>query len=459
MIDIFNKIKKIHFVGIGGSGMSGIAEVLLNLGYKVSGSDIKDSEIIKRLRKLGAKIYLKHKKENVKNVDVVVYSSAVKKDNPEILEAKRRNIPVIPRIEMLAEIARMKYTISICGTHGKTTTTSMVSTILDYCRYDPTVIIGGKFKNIGSSAKLGKGKFVVVEADESDGSFLKLSPYVVICTNIDNDHLDYYKSIENLKNAFLQHFNSVPFYGFNIVFGDDKNIKQILPYLQRKFYTYGLNCENNFVARNIQLTEIGSVFDMYFENKYIGQIKLKVLGIHNILNALAAASFGVVVGLDFKEIRTALNEFLGVERRLEYKGNLRIDGYKIDVYDDYGHHPTEIYYTIKALRTKTSKKIIVIFQPHRYTRTKILYKNFKFGFTSEEKIFILPIYPANEKPIKGVTSKLIYDELKKSNFDVEIYSEKKFLDLLRCYKGDCVVLTLGAGNVYKIGEDLIKKYG
>ncbi len=459
MIDIFNKIKKIHFVGIGGSGMSGIAEVLLNLGYKVSGSDIKDSDIIKRLRKLGAKIYLKHKKENVKNVDVVVYSSAVKENNPEILEAKSRNIPVIPRIEMLAEIARMKYTISICGTHGKTTTTSMVSAVLDYCKYDPTIVVGGKFKNIGSSAKLGEGKFVVVEADESDGSFLKLSPYIVICTNIDNDHLDYYKSMENLRHAFLQHFNSVPFYGFNIVFGDDKNIKQILPHIQRKFYTYGTESENDFVAKNIELSEKGSSFDIYFKNKHIGGIKLKVLGIHNVLNALATSSFGVIAGLDFKKIKIALNEFLGVERRLEYKGSIKIDDCRIDIYDDYGHHPTEIYHTIKALKTKTNKKILVIFQPHRYSRTKILYKNFKFGFTHDEKILLLPIYPANEKPIKGVNSKLIYDDLRNNGFDVEMYDDKKLINLLRCYKNDFVILTLGAGNVYKIAEVLIKKYG
>jgi UDP-N-acetylmuramate--alanine ligase len=243
MLDIFNKIKKVHFIGIGGSGMSGIAEVLLNLGYKVYGSDIKNSNVIKRLKALGAKIVLGHKKENVKNVDVVVYSSAIDENNPEILAAKKLNIPVIPRIEMLAEIARMKYTISVCGTHGKTTTTSMVGLLIDKCGYDPTIVVGGRFKNIGSSAKLGKGKFIIVEADESDGSFLKLSPYIVICTNIDNDHLDFYKNINNLKKAFLQHFNSVPFYGFNILFGDDKNILSLLNQIKRKFYTYGLDKE------------------------------------------------------------------------------------------------------------------------------------------------------------------------------------------------------------------------
>lgn len=458
MHDIFNKIKKIHLIGIGGSGMSGIAEVLLNLGYTVSGSDIKNSDVINKLKKLGAKIYIGHKKENVKDVDVVVYSSAIDSNNPEIIESKRRNIPVIPRIEMLAEIARMKYTISVCGTHGKTTTTSMTGALLSYCKYDPTIIVGGKFKNIGSSAKLGKGKFIVVEADESDGSFLKLSPYIIICTNIDNDHLDYYKSMQNLKKAFLKHFNSVPFYGFSIVCGDDKNIRSILPNIQKKFYTYGIGSNNDFIAKNIKLTSEASSFDVYHKDKYIGNIELKVLGIHNVLNALAVASFGIIVGLDFNKIRKALKEFLGVERRLEYKGCVNINGYKVEIYDDYGHHPTEIYYTINALKTKTNKKIIVIFQPHRYSRTKILYKEFKFAFIHAEQVLLLPIYPANEKLIKGVSSKLIYDELRNNNIKVKMYKEERLIEIIKNYKGDCVILTLGAGNVYKIGEDLIKKY-
>jgi UDP-N-acetylmuramate--alanine ligase len=457
MLDIFNKIKKVHFIGIGGSGMSGIAEVLLNLGYKVYGSDIKNSNVIKRLKALGAKIVLCHKKENVKNVDVVVYSSAIDENNPEILAAKKLNIPVIPRIEMLAEIARMKYTISVCGTHGKTTTTSMVGLLIDKCGYDPTIVVGGRFKNIGSSAKLGKGKFIIVEADESDGSFLKLSPYIVICTNIDNDHLDFYKNINNLKKAFLQHFNSIPFYGFNILFGDDKNILSLLNQIKRKFYTYGLDNNNDFIAKDINLNFNYSEFKAFYKDKFLGKIKLKVVGIHNVLNSLSVLACGTICGFEFKKIKLALEEFQGVERRLEFKGKIFINGCDVDIYDDYGHHPKEIFYTIKALKSKVgNKKIIVVFQPHRYTRTKILYKEFSKGFLKENKIFIMPIYPANEKPIKGISSKLIYDDLKQKGFDVEYFSYDK---LLNSIEKDCVILTLGAGDVYKISEYLVEKYG
>ncbi len=455
MRDVFNKIKKVHFVGIGGSGMNGIAEVLLNLGFKVSGSDIKNSDVIKRLRSLGAKIVLKHSKNNIKNTDVVVYSSAISKDNSEIVEAIKRGIPVISRIEMLAEIARMKYTISICGTHGKTTTTSMVGLLIDKCGYDPTIVVGGKFKNIGSSAKLGKGKFIVVESDESDGSFLKLLPYIVICTNIENDHLDFYKDMNNLKKAFLEHFNSVAFYGFNILCGDDKNICSLLPHIKRKFYTYGIKENNDFVARDIN--ESYTQFSVYYKGKRLDKINLNVLGVHNILNALGVFACGVICGFNLKDIKYSLETFYGVERRLEFKGRIKLNNSIVDVYDDYGHHPTEIFYTLNALKKKLKdKKIIVIFQPHRYTRTKILYKEFSKGFLKENKIFLLEIYPANEKPITGVTEKLIYDDLKNKGFDVEYFDYKR---LLSSIKDNSVILTLGAGDVYKISNSLVEKYG
>lgn len=460
MLEVFSKVKHIHLVGIGGSGMSGIAEVLLNLGYKVSGSDIKNSEVIERLKKLGAKVFIGHRSENVSKSDVVVYSSAVKPNNPEIVAAKKLGIPVIPRIEMLAEIARLKYTISVCGTHGKTTTTSMLGLVLEHCGYDPTIVVGGKFKNIDSSAKLGKGKFIVIESDESDGSFLRLSPYIVICTNIDNDHLDNYKTMVSLKEAFLQHFNSVPFYGFNILYGDDKNIRSLLPKIQRKFFTYGIKQNNTCYAKNIELHHAHSKFEVYVNNKFVGNVKLQVTGIHNVLNALSVVSFGVLTGLKFKDVKEALSNFLGVERRLEYKGTIAINGKKIDVYDDYGHHPTEMFYTLQTLRIKSqNKKIIVLFQPHRYTRTKLLYKEFPKAFSRKDKIFLMEIYPASEKPIPKVSSKLIYDELKKRNFDVEMYQQRKFLEFIKKTKEECVVLTLGAGDVYKTADWLVKKYG
>ncbi len=460
---IFNKVKKIHLVGIGGSGMSSIAEVLLNLGYQVSGSDIKNTPIIDRLVSLGAKVFNGHKATNIKGVDVVVYSSAIKENNPEILFAKKKGIPVIPRIEMLAEIARMKYTISICGTHGKTTTTSMVGLLLQYCGYDPTIVIGGILKNIGSSAKIGKGKFIVVESDESDGSFLHLSPYIVVCTNIDNDHLDNYnKSMHNLKQAFLQHFNSVPFYGFNILYGDDQNIRSLLSKIKRKYYTYGIKKEDNdFVAKDIELNSDSSKFSIYKNNKVVGKIKLNVTGIHNVLNALATASLGIVCGFNFSDIKDALESFNGINRRIEFKGQIIIDDKLIDVYDDYGHHPTEIYYTLETLRLKTGhKKIIVIFQPHRYTRTQILYKEFPKAFSYKDKVFLTEIYHANEPPIKGVSSKIIYNEFKKREYDVDMYSYKKLINYIKNLdEKQCVVLTLGAGDVYKIAEKLLKHYG
>ncbi|MCX7956917.1 MAG: UDP-N-acetylmuramate--L-alanine ligase [Endomicrobia bacterium] len=456
---IFHKINRIHLVGIGGSGMSGIAEVLLNMGYKVSGSDIKNTEVIKHLRKLGAKVYIGHRKENVIGADVVVYSSAINENNEELIEAKKRKIQTIPRIEMLAEIARMKYTISVCGTHGKTTTTSMLGLVLSKCGYDPTIVVGGKFKNIGSNALVGKGKFIVVESDESDGSFLHLSPYVIIATNIDNDHMDYYCNYENLKKAFLKHFNSVPFYGFNILYGDDKNISSIIHLIKRKYYTYGLIGNNDFIAKNIKLFDKGCMFDVWTRNKKIGSVELKVYGIHNVLNALAVISYSLVCGLNFGKAVEALGEFIGVERRLEYKGKIIVNNNEIEIYDDYGHHPSEIYYTIKALKQKVkNRKIIVLFQPHRYSRTKDLYNQFYKGFEKDNKIYILEIYPANERPIKNVTSDLIYNDLKKRGFNVEKYNEKKFYNFLENTREKFVILTLGAGNVYKIGELLIKKY-
>jgi len=460
MEEIFNKVKKIHLVGIGGSGMSSIAEVLLNLGYQVSGSDIKNSAVIERLRNLGAKIFIGHKTGNVKDVDVVVYSSAIKNNNPEIITAKKKNIPVIPRIEMLAEIARMKYTISVCGTHGKTTTTSMIGLLLQECGYDPTIVVGGILKNIGSSAKIGKGRFIVVESDESDGSFLRLSPYIVVCTNIDNDHLDNYGSMNNLKQAFLQHFNSVPFYGFSILCGDDKNIRSLLTKIKRKYFTYGINKDNDFVAKNIELKPDCSKFVIYKNSQNIGKITLNVTGMHNVLNSLATATFGIVCGFSFTKIKTALESFSGIKRRIEYKGRIIIDGKLIDIYDDYGHHPTEIYYTLETLRVKTkNKKIVVIFQPHRYTRTQLLYKEFPEAFSYRDKIFLTQIYSANEQPIKGVTAKLIYDEFKKKGYDVEMYDFERLISYIKNLNEECVILTLGAGDVYKIAEELVQCYG
>jgi len=451
---MLKKIKTIHMVGIGGSGMSGIAEVLLNLGYKVTGSDLKHSDVTNRLEELGAEIYYGHKSENVGKVDVVVISSAVSESNPEVLKAHKNAIPVIPRAEMLAELARMKYTITIAGTHGKTTTTSMVALVLQVGGLDPTVIIGGRLKNFSSGAKLGKGDFMVAEADESDGSFLKLSPTIAVVTNIDDDHLDHYGKMEVLNQAFVDHVNKVPFYGCSILCGDDSGVQSILGKIQRQYYTYGLDSKTNITARNIVRTDSGYKFNIVYNNKNIGQIKLNVSGRHDIQNALAAVCCGIELDIPFEKIKNALEEFSGVSRRLEFKGETK----GIIFLDDYGHHPTEIISTLKAVREKyPERKSIVIFQPHRFTRTKILHKKFGPAFKDADMVKLMEIYPAGEKSISGISSKLILKEILKYNKNASIFNPAKELEKFAMdLKPNTVVLTLGAGDVWKLDEKIIE---
>ena len=450
-------IKKIHMIGIGGSGMSGIAEVLLNLGYKVSGSDLIKSEVTERLKKLGAIIFYTHKPENIRNVDLVVVSSAIKENNPEYVFAKQKNIPVILRAEMLAELARIKHTITIAGTHGKTTVTAMVGLILQMANYDPTVIIGGRLKNFGhSGAKLGKGEFLVAEADESDGSFLKLMPTIAIVTNIDDDHLDYYKNINNLKQAFIEHINKVPFYGYGILCKDDIILSSLFKKITRQYYTYGLNNNSDITARNIEFSGWNSKFDIIYKNRELGSINLHVPGIHNVLNSLSAILVGLQLGVSFNKIKKGLENFTGVGRRLEIKFKKK----GITCIDDYGHHPTEILNTLNTLRKIfPDKRLIVIFQPHRFTRTKIIYKKFGPVFKKSDITMIAPIYPAGEKPIKGVSEFLIYNEVKKFNKNVELFlpdDEKNIKNLIKILKPGDVVLTLGAGNIYKLSDNIQK---
>lgn len=458
---MFEKIKKIHFVGIGGSGMSGIAEVLLNLGYKVSGSDIKKSETTEHLKKLGAKIYIGHSSKNIKNIDVVVTSTAIEKDNPEVREAHRLKIPVIPRIEMLAEIARLKYTIAIAGTHGKTTTTSLVSLILTEGGLDPTIVIGGRLKNIASGAKLGKGKFLVAEADESDGSFLKLSPIISIITNIDDDHLDYYGSLENLKSAFLEFINKVPFYGCTILCNEDKNIRSLFPLIKRRFITYGFN---NTADYSIKITKNMfcyskdlTSFEIFKNKQKVGKLTTSLIGVHNILNATASAICGVELGIPFSKIQKAIRTFAGIARRLEVKYSKN----DITIIDDYGHHPTEIKATIDSIKKyKNPKRLIVIFQPHRYSRTKLLHNKIAQSLNGADEIKLMEIYPAGEKPIEGVSSKLIFDKLKRAGKKVTLFDKSETETLIRELNRGDIVLTLGAGDVYKVGEtltELLKK--
>lgn len=449
---MFKKIRHIHFVGIGGSGMSGIAEVLLQLGYKVSGSDLKKTEVTEHLEQLGAKIFTGHAANNIAGANVVVTSTAVHRTNPEVVEAEKNKIPVIPRIEMLAELARLKYTVSIAGTHGKTTTTSMTSIVLEQGGLDPTMVIGGRFKNIKSGAKLGKGDFLVAEADESDGSFLKLSPTLAVVTNIDNDHLDYYGTIDNIKRAFVEHVNRVPFYGMAILCSDDANVAEILPKIRRPYTTYGFNGKADYTAGDVVKKDSATSFEVYKKGAALGRVSLKVPGSHNVLNALAAIAVGVELGIPFEKISRALNEFAGVGRRIEIKGEKN----GVLVIDDYGHHPTEVRATISAVKGNwPSRRLVVLFQPHRYSRTAHLYGEFGKAFGAADKIKILDIYAAGEEPIPGVTSGLILDAIKADGGSAEPFCGVEML-AKELRPGD-IVLTLGAGDVWKQGEELLKQ--
>ncbi len=448
---MFDTIRQIHFVGIGGAGMSGIAEVLLNLGYTVTGSDLKSTEVTERLQSLGAKILYGHKEKNVGNAQVVVTSTAVKLDNPEVIYAKQAKIPVIPRIEMLAELARLKYTVAIAGTHGKTTTTSMVASILQEGGLDPTFIVGGKLRHIQSGAQLGQGKFLVAEADESDGSFLKLSPAIGVITNIDNDHLDYYGSMKKLREAFITFANRVPFYGCTILCGEDLGVQTILPYLNRRVLTYGWSSCWDYWAENLSSNENGAQFQLYYKGKSLGNIQLKVSGRHNVLNAIAASICALELQVPFEKIQNSLSAYESVARRLEMKGQKQGSIW----IDDYGHHPTEIKATLSALRERfPKKKLIVLFQPHRYSRTQILLKEFSRSFENSDELILLPIYPAGESPIAGVSSKNLYSLLKKKGKNVSLMNGRHPLDLKEKLKSDTVFLTLGAGDVWKVGQSL-----
>ncbi|MDR2811881.1 MAG: UDP-N-acetylmuramate--L-alanine ligase [Endomicrobium sp.] len=448
---MFRENQNIHFVGIGGSGMSGIAKVLINSGHKVSGSDLKKTDVTEHLKSIGAIIFIGHKAANIKYSDVVVTSTAISKNNPEVVAALKKKIPVIPRIEMLAELARLKYAITIAGAHGKTTTTSLTSLILDEGGFDPTIVIGGKLKNLGTSARLGKGDFIVAEADESDGSFLKLSPVITVITNIDNDHLDYYGSMENLKDAFIKHINSVPFYGAAVICSDNEIIREITPKITRKYVTYGFIGKPDIKASNIKVQKKCTSFDVIYKNKKIGTVCIKIPGSHNILNSLAAIGVGLWLNIPFGLIAEAINKFNGVGRRLEIKGEKN----GIMVIDDYGHHPTEVAATIKAVKDFWSeRRLVVLFQPHRYTRTQNLFKEFGKSFSDADIVKVLDIYPAGEKHIKGVSSDLILKSLKRNKSNAEHFSDlKTFLSVLS--EGD-IVLTLGAGDVWKKGEELLK---
>jgi UDP-N-acetylmuramate--alanine ligase len=453
---MFKKIKHIHFVGIGGIGMSGIAEVLLNLGYKVSGSDMKESDTTERLRKLGGEIFIGHRGANIAAPHVVVISSAVKADNVEVVAAREKQIPVIPRAEMLAELMRLKYGVAIAGAHGKTTTTSMVATVLAAGGIDPTVVIGGKLNSIGTNAKLGQGEFLVAEADESDGSFLKLSPTIAVVTNIDAEHLDFYKDIDEIKAAFLAFINKVPFYGVAVLCLDQPHIQTLIPSIQKRYLTYGMSTQADYQARDIALRPLGSTFKVVHHDEELGVFELAVPGMHNISNSLAAIAVARELEVDTGVVRKALREFSGVQRRFQIKGE--VGG--ILVVDDYGHHPTEVRATLAAAAAGLERRVVVLFQPHRYTRTQHLLEEFFTAFNQADKLVVLDIYAAGEKPIPGISGQALYDGIKKHGHkDVTYLPDKDqaadFLaGILR--KGD-LMITLGAGDVWKIGELIMEK--
>ncbi len=453
---MYKKNKHIHFVGIGGIGMSGIAELLLNLGYRVSGSDLATSDITKRLEGLGGVVYQGHDASCIEGAEVVVTSTAVRKDNPEVLAAIEAGIPVIPRAEMLAELMRLKkFGIGIAGSHGKTSTTSLVGAVLAEANLDPTVVIGGKVNSLGSNAKLGEGEFLVAEADESDGSFLHLTPVVEVVTNIDLEHLDYYNNIEEIKDVFLQFINKIPFYGAAILCLDNDHIAELLPQIKKRVITYGLTAQADIHTRKIDKLGFGCRFDVCVGREVLGEITLQFPGIHNVYNALATVAVGLELEIDFATIAAGLSKFNGVQRRLQLKGEHK----NITVIDDYGHHPTEIKATLSALKDAwPDRRLVVLFQPHRYTRTQALFKEFCTAFHAADMLMLTEIYPASEQPIEGVNTACLAAAIKERG-QREVYQTETVEDLPQAVlplllEGD-VVVTLGAGNVYQAGEKLL----
>jgi UDP-N-acetylmuramate--alanine ligase len=453
---MYRKDLRIHFVGIGGIGMSGIAELLLNLGYRVSGSDLRKSDITDRLSQLGAEIRVGHTAENVpEDGHVVVFSSAVKADNPEVAEAHRRKIPVIPRAEMLAELMRMKYGIAIAGTHGKTTTTSMVATILAAAGWDPTAVVGGKLNSLGSNAKLGQGEFLVAEADESDGSFLKLSPTVAVVTNIDPEHLDFYSGIGQIKETFLHFINKVPFYGFAVLCLDHPNVQELIPSVAKTFVTYGFSAHADYRADRVVSEGMSNRFRVIRCGEALGEVTLKAPGLHNVSNALAAAAVAAELGISFERIRAGLADYDGVARRFQVKGERN----GVTVVDDYGHHPVEIRATLAAARQVwPSRRIVVGFQPHRYSRTQSLFRDFLSAFHDADLLFVFDVYPAGEEPIPGASGERLCEAIREHGHKAAIYAGKAGDALSTVVAELCagdIFLTMGAGDVWKLGEGVL----
>ena len=456
---MFRKTQQIHLVGIGGAGMSGIAEVLLTMGYKVTGSDLQASDTTRRLEELGGKIFIGHQESNVGDAQVVVISSAVSPQNPEVLAAKAKLVPVIPRAEMLAELMRLKFGVAIAGAHGKTTTTSMVANVLAQGGLDPTMVIGGKVNALGSHARLGRGELLVAEADESDGSFLRLSPTIVAVTNLDREHLDHYGSMERISDSFLEFINKVPFYGLAVLCSDDERLRALFPRIVKRFHTYGLYEREGFTpdfrATDVVAKQGGSEFRAFFRGRNLGPFRLSVPGIHNVTNALAAIAIGVELDVPTDLIRKALVAFTGVERRFHHRG----EAGGVMVVDDYGHHPTEIKATLAAAKQGwADRRLVVLFQPHRYTRTRDLIDDFARAFTDADQLFVTEIYAAGEQPIPGVSGAKLAEAIRAAGHPSVTFVERK-AELVgqvqpQLKAGD-LVITLGAGDIWKTGPELL----
>ena len=452
---MYGKIKRIHFVGIGGIGMSGIAEVLLNMGYEISGSDIGQSSTVKRLKDLGAIIDIGHSAENVEGAGVVVTSSAIRPDNPEVQKALELNIPVIPRAEMLAELMRLRYGIAVAGSHGKTTTTSMVAAVLSHGNLDPTIVVGGKVTAMGTNARLGRGSFMVVEADESDGSFLRLSPVISVLTNIDKEHMDHYKDMNELVEAFSAFINKIPFYGLSVLCLDCPRTKELSKKFKKRFITYGFDKEAELRAEEVVISGFKTKFKVFLNNRNLGSVTLNVPGRHNALNALAAIVVGMELGMSFEAVCRGLSEFTGIDRRLQIKG----EGRGVKVIDDYAHHPKEIEVTLDAVKESHSGRVVVVFQPHRYSRTKLLFDGFTEVLSKTDMLFIMDIYAASEDPIEGVSSEILCRSIvDKGITNVRYLNGDDMLSVVlsELKEGD-ILLTLGAGNVWAFGERIVEE--
>lgn len=451
---MFKNIKKVHFVGIGGIGMSGIAEILVNQGFEVSGSDKALSEVTGRLEKIGIKVYEGHSPSNLKDADVLVFSSAVHLDNPEVQAAIERKIPIIKRSEMLAETMRMKYGIGIAGTHGKTTTTSMVGLTLTEGGIDPTIIVGGKLSGLGgTNARLGNGEFIVVEADEFDRTFLKLTPTIAAITTLESEHLDTYKDLDDIKSAFIEFANKVPFYGFVTLCLDEPALQDIMPHINKKIITYGFNVQADVRATDITANSFRSTYKVKYFNEELGEITLKIPGKHNVLNSLVAVIIGKELGIEFKTIKKALESFSGVYRRFEVKYNK-----EVMVIDDYAHHPTETSATLKGIRDGWDRRLVVVFQPHLYSRTRDFYQEFGRSFLNSDIFICTDVYPARELPIDGVSGELISNITKKfGHKNVHYVQDKKNVPALlnEIKKDGDIIVTMGAGDIWKFGEEFV----